>query len=474
MAIRLEYETCLFEEALDAGVADYLQVQDKREKQTEERESFEKSEKERQEQLEADGETFEPVVKEWEEIDYKPYLTKKVQFVACLNTMGQDRKFTEEERLFALRTVQSYRDRWEKSEQTNLKSDIEAKIERMVALKDYKEHHEAQDQTELEAKAEAGTAQKEGSEPLSDEMKIVHLKKVRMSNIAKTFYDPEGMIVHQRQVDRDKLRSSAEARVSTPKGGDEAGETVVPTVKYYPLAPEQWKKRFLDLRQLSIIKNPRVLQSLFYFLGYTREQICERNTNSLDFKKAKELINEQLFQKIAAYNPQGQRDGEFKEYQKLSFIKKNLEVEEEKVEEFSLVMVKILRWLLLAIELRVEDIVRRRDAVEMAKQERENCQKLENLRLEKYEKDLAEKKQAFEEQVDADLAKAAEALAAKEVPEGEEPEQPVEAPRPEFDANEFKLEFDTANPEVLIPVKVEDEVDNDFDLPYTAPVAATE
>jgi hypothetical protein len=105
MAIRLEYETCLFEEALDAGVADYLQVQDKREKQTEERESFEKSEKERQEQLEADGETFEPVVKEWEEIYYKPYLTKKVQFVACLNTMGQDRKFTEEERLFALRTV---------------------------------------------------------------------------------------------------------------------------------------------------------------------------------------------------------------------------------------------------------------------------------------------------------------------------------------------------------------------------------
>ena len=137
-------------------------------------------------------------------------------------------------------------------------------------------------------------------------------------------------------------------------------------------------------------------------------------------------------------------------------------------------MVKIMRWLLLAIELRVEDIVRRRDAVEMAKQERENCQKLENLRQEKYEKDLAEKKQAFEEQVDADLAKAAEALAAKEVPEGEEPEQPVEAPRPEFDASEFKLEFDTANPEVLIPVKVEDEVDNDFDLPYTAPVAATE
>jgi len=42
-------------------------------------------------------------------------------------------------------------------------------------------------------------------------------------------------------------------------------------------------------------------------------------------------------------------------------------VEEEKVEEFSLVMVKILRWLNLAIDLRVEDIFKRRDAVELAK-----------------------------------------------------------------------------------------------------------
>lgn len=48
-------------------------------------------------------------------------------------------------------------------------------------------------------------------------------------------------------------------------------------------------------------------------------------------------------------------------------MKKNLEVEEDKVEEFSLVMVKILRWLNLAIDLRVEDVARRRDTVELAK-----------------------------------------------------------------------------------------------------------
>jgi hypothetical protein len=42
--------------------------------------------------------------------------------------MGQDRKFSAEEKLFALRTVQRYRDRWEQSERENLNADIARKI----------------------------------------------------------------------------------------------------------------------------------------------------------------------------------------------------------------------------------------------------------------------------------------------------------------------------------------------------------
>jgi hypothetical protein len=61
-------------------------------------------------------------------IEAKPYQTRTVQLVCCLNTMGQDRKFSAEEKLFALRTVQRYRDRWEQSERENLKADIARKI----------------------------------------------------------------------------------------------------------------------------------------------------------------------------------------------------------------------------------------------------------------------------------------------------------------------------------------------------------
>jgi len=97
------------------------------------------------------------------------------------------------------------------------------------------------------------------------------LKKARLAQLSKTFYDPEGIIVHQRQLDRDKLRSSAEARIGTPKNDDEQSQGAPKQEKYYPLAPEQWKKPFLDLRQLSLVKNPRVLQTLFYLLEYSRE-----------------------------------------------------------------------------------------------------------------------------------------------------------------------------------------------------------
>ncbi len=74
---------------------------------------------------------------------------------------------------------------------------------------------------------------------------------------------------------------------------EEAAEEVA--AKFYPCHPEQWQKSFFELKKCHIIKSPRVLQTLFYLLGYTREEICERGTNALDFKLAKELINESLF-----------------------------------------------------------------------------------------------------------------------------------------------------------------------------------
>jgi hypothetical protein len=58
----------------------------------------------------------------------------------------------------------------------------------------------------------------------------------------------------------------------------------------------------------------RVFQTVFYLLGYSREEICERDTNKLEWKKAKELLNEDFFKRLGEYNPFGSKEGEYKSY----------------------------------------------------------------------------------------------------------------------------------------------------------------
>jgi len=147
---------------------------------------------------------------------------------------------------------------------------------------------------------------------------------------------------------------------------------------------------------------------LFYLLGYTREEICERGTNAFNLKKAKSLINEKLFFKLSSYNPVGPRNESYKVYQQIAFLKKNLEgITDEAVEEYSIVIAKIFKWLNMAIDLRCEDVVNRRDTIEYAKQDRNAALAAEAARTAKFEHAHNEAKTAFDEKVDAEMAKEA-------------------------------------------------------------------
>lgn len=75
MAIRLEYQTCLFEEAFDAGFKDMMSMRDAKKLQDEHRAEFEKEQAEAKAAAEANGETFKPETRKWEEFKAKPYLT---------------------------------------------------------------------------------------------------------------------------------------------------------------------------------------------------------------------------------------------------------------------------------------------------------------------------------------------------------------------------------------------------------------
>ena len=76
--------------------------------------------------------------KTWEEIKPLPFKTQKVQYVVCLNTMGQDREYQEDQIKLALRTIRDYRDRWEQVEKDNLERDIIQKMKSSKQDREYK------------------------------------------------------------------------------------------------------------------------------------------------------------------------------------------------------------------------------------------------------------------------------------------------------------------------------------------------
>ena len=77
----------------------------------------------------------------------------------------------------------------------------------------------------------------------------------------------------------------------------------------------------------------------------------------MNWKKTKAFLNDDFFSKLGDYYPIGPKEDAFKEYEKIKFVQKNLEgVNEEQLEEYSVALLKLYKWLLLAIEVRIEDV----------------------------------------------------------------------------------------------------------------------
>ena len=146
---------------------------------------------------------------------------------------------------------------------------------------------------------------------------------------------------------------------------------------YIPLPPAQWRESILNFTKYHVIKMARVFQSVFYLLGYKREDICERDTNKLEWKRAKLLISandgNDFFKRLGEFNPFGSKDGEFKAYQKLKFIKQNVkryETTPDALEEYSVPLARLFKWLQMSVDYRQLDVLARRDQKQKLKEER--------------------------------------------------------------------------------------------------------
>jgi hypothetical protein len=85
-------------------------------------------------------------------------------------------------------------------------------------------------------------------------------------------------------------------------------------------------------------------------------------------------MDDNIYKYMSMYNPFGPKDGEYKKYQKLEFIRSNIsDYNEEMVDEYSVTVGRIYKWLLLAIDTRIDDVNTRRARKEKQRMDREKA-----------------------------------------------------------------------------------------------------
>lgn len=96
------------------------------------------------------------------------------------------------------------------------------------------------------------------------------------------------------------------------------------------------------------------------------------------------------------YEFMGPRESEFKSYQTLNYIQKNIDgIVLADVENMSMVAGRLFKWLQLAIDNRKLDITRRKSLIQRERDEADNKQKAKEERAVKREADLEEAKKKF-------------------------------------------------------------------------------
>ena len=140
----------------------------------------------RQEAL-RNGDPFDEEEREFPTGETGDYLSSQEKFVVCLDTMGQDREFTGDERRFVLRTVQTYKKIWEAEQRDNLTRDRDERLAlsrgESIAQKDDDEEEEKVKpdvMAELEKAIEEKMTQMEEAEPMDDETKDGRTKQMRL------------------------------------------------------------------------------------------------------------------------------------------------------------------------------------------------------------------------------------------------------------------------------------------------------
>lgn len=114
-----------------------------------------------------------------------------------------------------------------------------------------------------------------------------------------------------------------------------------------------WKLELSQLTRAKVLKMPQIIKSTMYLTCFTKEEICEPNSQQFWWKIAKKFMETRLPRAMKDYQVLGQKAGSFKVYQTLNYCTKIVEGgDQEAVDAYNPTFGKIFKWLKLALETR--------------------------------------------------------------------------------------------------------------------------
>lgn len=369
-AVPLTYNSCLFETAFDAGVEDALECRRLRAQQEEEKQKSEHTSNKEEEE--------EKVV---EEIVEAPFKVIENRLVVAIDSLGQDRVFTDEEKDLVVEWVIFIKNEWERAENKALGNDINAHIAQH--LKDQQKLNDKQSEWMEEEKNIVEETIKAQDPGLPDEIKQI-----------------EGQLA------------------------------------LLQLLKSRFQEEFPDLHELSqytVLKFSRVFQLAFYLQGLSRDSIVEPRTNMISWKRSKPHLNNKFKDFILHLQPRGPKPPKPEVYAKTMKLEKDLQsINFEDLQHYSLALSTLYRVLEQYLKIRIMDVSYRRHEYNARVEERESAIKASQDLADKRKKHLEDAREAFDKELenleeDAEKPEFEELKVLQEFDENES-NRPVEIP----------------------------------------------
>ena len=389
----------------------------------EEEEEEEKKENEGEEGEEEEGEKLiKPILEDFEK--------EGKTLIISMDTLGQDRTFSESEKEFANEIAKLIRDSIQLREKTLLEKDRDLRNDYMKIEKPLVE-----DWTPEKIEAEADNGMKD------------YLSSEEFTN--KNIVD-EG----QRKVEEDYGRANWNI------------QTLVST---------DFLQCLEMFAQFEFVEYEKVFQNILYFAHVEPKEINEPETNKLCWKLARKHWVP-IFEIFKVYTPLGAKPDQVLSVFKGNIILANLEpfITEEKLEEmkeYSFALTRLLQYVVDILKVRKEDILQRHSDQRAAIKNRnkiihdnKEIEKERKKALKKAKKNFGKKEgeEGEEEKEDEKEEEEEEEKKDEEEEKKEEGEEGVVADG--FNEEEWLNQYNTEHPITPVPDEVFVDQDNDFDV----------